>query len=50
MPAERAEPSAPSEPETVAVNDPEPEPAVKPIIIGSAQDVIVEKKRGWWRR
>ena len=27
-----------------------PEPRVKPIIIGSAEDVLVEKKRGWWRR
>ena len=26
------------------------EPRVKPIIIGSAEDVLVEKKRGWWRR
>ena len=40
----------PPEPEPVAANDPEPEPAVKPIVIGSAQDVVVEKKRGWWRR
>lgn len=27
-----------------------PGPRVKPIIIGSAEDVLVEKKRGWWRR
>jgi ribonuclease E len=26
------------------------EPLVKPIIIGGDQDVVVEKKRGWWRR
>jgi hypothetical protein len=34
----------------MAANDREPEPLVKPIIIGSEQDVVVEKKRGWWRR
>jgi ribonuclease E len=53
-----AEPPAPllesepvPEPESVAAaNDVAPEPAVKPIIIGSEQDVVVEKKRGWWRR
>jgi ribonuclease E len=34
----------------VAANDIAAEPAVKPIIIGDVQDVVVEKKRGWWRR
>src|SRR5271166_50864 len=39
------------EPEpVVAANDAAPEPAIKPIIIGADQDVVVEKKRGWWRR
>jgi hypothetical protein len=39
------------EPEPVmAANDTTPEPAVKPIIIGADEDVVVEKKRGWWRR
>jgi ribonuclease E len=49
-----AEPPVPApEPtaEPMAANDvAAPEPAVKPIIIGGEQDVIVEKKRGWWRR
>jgi ribonuclease E len=49
-----AEPPAPAPEPTadpVAANDAAaPEPAVKPIIIGGEQDVIVEKKRGWWRR
>jgi hypothetical protein len=34
----------------VAANDLAPEPAIKPIIIGGEQDVVLEKKRGWWRR
>jgi hypothetical protein len=48
-----ARPDATASPETesvVAANDVAPEPAIKPIIIGGAQDVVVEKKRGWWRR
>jgi ribonuclease E len=39
-----------TEPEPAAANDAAPEPVVKPIVIGSDQDVVVEKKRGWWRR
>jgi ribonuclease E len=31
-------------------NDAAAEPADKPIIVGGEQDVVVEKKRGWWRR
>lgn len=32
-------------------NDATPEPLVKPIIIGAEEDaLVVEKKRGWWRR
>jgi ribonuclease E len=43
--------AATPEPEPlVAANDEAPEPAVKPIIIGGEQDVVAEKKRGWWRR
>ncbi len=30
-------------------NDTAPEPAIRPIIIGSGEE-LVEKKRGWWRR
>jgi hypothetical protein len=30
-------------------NDVAPEPAVRPIIIGSGEEPA-EKKRGWWRR
>ena len=26
------------------------EPRVKPIVIGGPDDVLTEKKRGWWRR
>ncbi len=36
--------------EPVPANDATPEPLVKPIIVGSDQEVVVEKKRGWWRR
>jgi ribonuclease E len=43
-------PSAPEPEPVVAANDIAPEPAVKPIIIGGEQDVVLEKKRGWWRR
>jgi hypothetical protein len=28
--------------------EPEPEPAVKPIVVGA--EVPGERKRGWWRR
>ncbi|HEX4172095.1 MAG TPA: Rne/Rng family ribonuclease [Acetobacteraceae bacterium] len=49
-----SEPEAPPQPaqtpEPEPANDAAPEPAVKPIIIGSEQDVVVERKRGWWRR
>lgn len=54
--AARSEPQAEHpmpepEPEpVVAANDAAPEPVIKPIIIGGAQDVVAEKKRGWWRR
>ncbi|HET7883689.1 MAG TPA: Rne/Rng family ribonuclease [Acetobacteraceae bacterium] len=34
----------------IAANDAAPEPAIKPIIIGGEQDVMNQKKRGWWRR
>jgi hypothetical protein len=34
----------------LAANDAAPEPAIKPILIGGEQDVVVERKRGWWRR
>ena len=34
----------------VAANDVAAEPAIKPIIIGGEQEVVLEKKRGWWRR
>ena len=33
-----------------AANDVAAEPAIKPIIIGGEQEVVLEKKRGWWRR
>jgi ribonuclease E len=34
----------------IAANDVAAEPAIKPIIIGGEQEVVLEKKRGWWRR
>ena len=34
----------------VVANDVASEPAIKPIIIGREQEVVLEKKRGWWRR
>jgi ribonuclease E len=43
-------PASEPEPEPVVAGDAAQEPVVKPIVIGSAQDVVVEKKRGWWRR
>jgi hypothetical protein len=43
-------PRAPEPEPVVAANDIVPEPAIKPIIIGGEQDVVLEKKRGWWRR
>jgi ribonuclease E len=40
-----------TEPEPlIAIADAAVEPAIKPIIIGSEQDVALEKKRGWWQR
>jgi ribonuclease E len=40
-----------AEPESATpANDTAPQPAIQPIIIGGEQDVVVEKKRGWWRR
>jgi ribonuclease E len=44
-----AEPVAASEP-LFPANDVAAEPVVKPILIGGEQDVVAEKKRGWWRR
>ncbi len=50
-PEPQAEPVAEPEPEPlVAANDAIAEPAIKPIIVGAGEDVVVEKKRGWWRR
>jgi hypothetical protein len=50
-PEPQAEPVAEREPEPlVAANDAIAEPAIKPIIVGAGEDVVVEKKRGWWRR
>jgi hypothetical protein len=44
-------PAAEPEPEPAgAANDAAPAPAIQPIVIGGEQDVVVEKKRGWWRR
>jgi ribonuclease E len=36
--------------ETAASNTNEPEPAVRPILIGENDAPIAQKKRGWWRR
>ena len=57
LPAEAifVEPAPMPQPEPVpepaeAVSDVILEPIVKPIIIGGDRDVVMEKKRGWWRR
>ncbi|HUB49821.1 MAG TPA: hypothetical protein VMB73_33020, partial [Acetobacteraceae bacterium] len=55
-----SEPAAPPAPETIAqsepptsppevANDVVPEPAIRPILIGT-EEAPAEKKRGWWRR
>jgi ribonuclease E len=49
-PATGAEPEATPLAPVLAANDATPEPAIKPILIGGEQDVVVERKRGWWRR
>jgi ribonuclease E len=50
-PGSDPEPAPEEEPEPgVAARDAVSEPAIKPFIIGSDQDAMVEKKRGWWRR
>jgi ribonuclease E len=50
-PEPQTEPVPEPEPEPlVAANDAIAEPAIKPIIVGAGEDVVVEKKRGWWRR
>jgi ribonuclease E len=46
---ERPAPEQIFEPMTAA-NDVATESAIKPIIIGGDQEVVLEKKRGWWRR
>ena len=42
--------SAAPEPEPEVANDVAPEPAIRPILVGSGGDAAAEKKRGWWRR
>jgi ribonuclease E len=51
-PALAEAPAAPEPTPEPALSEPDVarEPVVKPIIIGGEQDVVVEKKRGWWRR
>jgi hypothetical protein len=36
--------------EAAASNTNEPEPAIRPILIGESDAPIAQKKRGWWRR
>jgi len=45
-PSQSDEPAPPPE----VANDAVPEPAVRPILIGSEAEAPGEKKRGWWRR
>ncbi len=33
-----------------AASEPEAGPAIKPVLIGSGEAVVVERKKGWWRR
>jgi ribonuclease E len=42
--------SAPEPGQVEVANDVASEPAIRPILIGSGEEVVVEKKRGWWRR
>jgi ribonuclease E len=49
-PAAEAESATPAETHPVAANDPEPEPLIKPILVGSTGEPAAEPKRGWWRR
>ena len=44
-----SEPPAPAT-ETVTDSRVEPEPLIKPIVIGADEAPVAEKKRGWWRR
>ena len=36
--------------EAAASNTNEPDPAVRPILIGESEAPVAQKKRGWWRR
>ena len=36
--------------EPVAIGRDDPEPAIKPIVIGNGEAPVAERKRGWWRR
>ena len=45
-----AEPAAAAEAPPEPAEDTAPQPAVKPILIGSEAEPPAEKKRGWWRR
>jgi len=36
--------------EAAAALEPEAGPAIKPVLIGSGEAVVVERKKGWWRR
>jgi hypothetical protein len=48
-PEEMPEPAA-EHPMATPANDVVQDPAILPIVIGSAAAPPVEKKRGWWRR
>ena len=47
---ELAMPNATEPSVAMPANDVVPEPAIRPIVIGSAEAPAGEKKRGWWRR
>jgi ribonuclease E len=50
---EQAAPPASAEetaPQPIPANDVAPESLIKPIIVGSEAEAVVQKKRGWWRR
>ncbi len=42
--------TAPAEAVPVPANDPEPAPAIAPIVVGAEEPLPAEKKQGWWRR
>jgi ribonuclease E len=49
-PASAAAVQAEPEPVPEPAVEPEAGPAIKPVLIGSGEAVVAERKKGWWRR